>query len=256
MSDARSSPPLARIAQRLRAHDWLAAAIEVAIVVLGIFLGFQVTEWNEKRQDRVREVSLMLNIARDLHEDVKEMEENIRTASSRMASLDHVLGLAGDWNPPTQFPSSRFSIKVERVPPFDPKSGYSFGVETFILSFYDGNRFAYNALINADGPAVARDQDLLGTIQQYYASVDQLLTFERTLAESRLRVLDAMQAEGISAVDRSSFDQVASVVRANPPLRAAIENYWIYANRQVFLTRTLSRDAAGLAGRVEKEYGR
>lgn len=225
-------------------------------MVLGVFLGFQVTEWNKQRQDRAREVSLMLNVARDLREDVKEMDENIRTASSRMASLDHVLRLAGDWKPPTQFPSSRFPIKVEQVPPFDPQSGYSFGVEAFILSFYDGNRFAYNALINADGPAVVSDQNLLGSIQQYYASVDQLLTFERTLAENRLRVLDAMQAEGISAVDRSSFDRVAAIMRTEPPLRAAIENYWLYANRQVLLTRSLSQDAAGLAGRIEQEYQR
>ncbi len=256
MTEAPPSSPLARIAQRLRAHDWFAATIEVAIVVLGIFLGFQVTQWNEQRQNRAREVSLMLNVASNLRDDVKEMDENIRTASSRMASLDYLLRLAGDWDPPKQFPSSRFAIKVEPVPPFDTRSGYTIGIEIFILSFFDGNRFAYNALINADGPNITNDQKRLGEIQQYYASVDLLVTFERSLAENRLRVIDAMQAEGISAVDRSSFEEVASVVRANPPLRAAIENYWFYANRQVFLTRILSHDAARLAGRIEREYRR
>ena len=256
MTEAPPPSPLARIAQRLRAHDWFAAAIEVAIVVLGIFLGFQVTQWNEQRQSRAREVSLMLNIASNLRDDVKEMDENIRTASSRMASLDYLLRLAGDWAPPKQFPSSRFTIEVEPAPPFDPRSGYTFGIEAFILSFYDGNRFAYNALINADAPNVINDQKRLGEIQQYYASADLLVTFERTLAENRLRVLDAMQANGISAVDRSSFEEVASVVRADPPLRAAVENYWFYANRQLFLTRILSRDAARLAGRIEREYRR
>lgn len=226
----------------------------MAIVVLGIFLGFQVTQWNEARQNRASEVSLMLNVARNLRDDVKQMDENIRTASSRMASIDYLLRLAGDWNPPKEFPSSRFAIKIEPVPPFDVRSGYTIGVEVFILSFYDGNRFAYNALINADDPNLINDQKTLAEIQQYYASVDLLLTFERSLAENRLRVLDAMQAEGISAVDRSSFEEVASVVRANPPLRAAVENYWLYANRQVFLTRRLSEDAAALAGRIEREY--
>ena len=256
MSEARPSSPLARIAQRLRAHDWFAAAIEVAIVVLGIFLGFQLTQWNEQRQNKAREVSLMLNVASNLRDDVKEMDENIRTASSRMASLDHLLRLAGQWDPPRQFPSSRFAIKVEPVPPFDPHSGYTIGIEAFILSFFDGNRFAYNALINAEGPNVVNDRKRLDEIQQYYASVDLLLTFERSLAENRLRLLDAMQAEGISAVDRSSFEEVAAVVRADPPLRAAVENYWFYANRQVFLTRALSHDATRLANRIEKEYRR
>lgn len=256
MSQAPSSSPLARIAQRLRAHDWFAAAIEVAIVVLGIFLGFQVTQWNEQRQSHAREVSLLLNIASNLRDDAKEMEENIRTASSRMASLDHLLRLAGDWSPPKQFPSSRFAIKVEPVPPFDAGSGYTIGIESFILSFYDGNRFAYNTLINVDGPSLIRDQKMLGAIQQYYASVDLLQLFEQSLAENRLRLIDAMQVEGISAVDGKSFEEVAAVVRVNPPLRAAIENYWFYANRQIFLTRQLSRDAVALAGKIEQEYRR
>ncbi|QDP19266.1 hypothetical protein [Sphingomonas xanthus] len=254
MSKAPSSSPLARIAQRIRAHDWFAAAIEVAIVVLGIFLGLQVTQWNEERQDRAREISLMMNVARNLREDVAEMDENIRTASSRMASLDYLLRLAGDWDPPREFPSSRFAIQVEQVPPFNRQSGYAIGIEAFILSFYDGNRFAYNTLINADGPNLIDDQMMLGEIQQYYASVDLLLTFERSLAENRLRILDAMQKEGISAVDGKSFQEVASIVRANPPLRAAVENYWLYANRQVYLTRRASADAADLADRIERKY--
>jgi hypothetical protein len=254
LTEAPASSPLARIAQRIRAHDWFAAAIEVAIVVLGIFLGFQVTQWNEARQHKAREVTLMLNVARNLRDDLKETDENIRTSSSRMASLDHLLRLSGDWNPPKEFRSSRFAIQVEKVPPFDERSGYTVGIESFILSYFDGTRFAYDALINADGPSLINDQKMLVEIQQYYAAADLLHLFEQSLAENRLRLLDAMQAEGISAVDRSSFGEVAAVVRANPPLRAAVENYWFYANRQVFLTGQLRDDAAALADKIEREY--
>ena len=256
MTEARASSPLARIAERLRSHDWVAAAIEVAIVVLGVFLGFQVTQWNDERQSRTREASVLLNIARNLRDDLKETDENIRTASSRMASLDHLLRLSGDWNPPKEFPSSRFAIQVEKVPPFDDRSGYTIGIESFILSYFDGTRFAYDALINGDGPSLIHDQQMLVEIQQYYAKAELLHLFERTLADSRMRLLDAMQAEGFSAVDRSSFESVAAAVRNNPSLRAAVENYWFFANRQVFLTRQLAEDAAALANRIERDYGR
>ena len=255
MSEARPASPLARIAQRLRAHDWVAAAIEVAIVVLGIFLGFQLTQWNETRQNREREHSLMRNVARDLRADVKDMDETIRVAHSRMASLDHLLRLAGNWNPPREFPSSRSTIKVEQVPPFNPSAGYLIGIETFIFSFYDGNRFAYDALINA-GPTVVSDRERLREIAQYYAFADLLVESERGMREHRLLLIDAMQSEGISAVDGASFDRVAAVVRARPRLRAALENYWYYANRQIFLTRQLRRDAGALADEVEREYRR
>ncbi|QPD00191.1 hypothetical protein [Qipengyuania soli] len=252
----RKSPALflQRLARHLRAQDWTAAAIEFVLVVVGVFMGFQLTQWNEDRVSRAHEKTLMRNVARDLRDDVEEMDENVRTASSRMASLDHLLRLAGDWNPPKEFPSSRFSIQVEQVAPFDPKSEYRVGIEAFILSFYDGNRFAYEALINNDGVNVVQDQERLSEIQKYYALVDQLLTFEQSLAENRLRMLDAMQAEGISAVDGSSFEKVAQVVRQRPALRAAIENYWFYANRQVFLTKQLSAEADRLADEIEADY--
>ena len=198
----------------------------------------------------------MLNVARDLREDVIELNENARNAASRMASLDRLLQLAGGWNPPAEFPSSRFIIKVEQIPPFKPNSGYTIGIETFVLATYDGNRFAYDALINTDGPIVVRDQARLGEIQKYYATVDQVLTFEQGLTNTRFRLLDSMQTEGLSAVDRSSFESVALIVRRSPPLRAAIENYWLYTNRQVFVTRSLSSDAAKLANSIEAEYKR
>ena len=255
MSEGRPSSPLARIAQRIREHDWFAATIEVAIVVLGIFLGFQLTQWNEARQNRAREVSLMLNVARDLREDVKDMDETLRTAASRMAAIDQVLRLAGDWNPPREFPSSRFTIKVEEVPRFDTSRGYTVGMETFIFSFYDGNRFAYEALVNA-GPTVVSDRERLREIARYYASADLLAASERALSEHRIRVIDVMQAEGFSAVGPASFERVAMSVRATPRLRAALENQWYYANRQIFLTRQLSHAAGLLADRIEREYRR
>ena len=256
MSKAGSRLLFQRFTRSLRAQDWAAAAIEFVLVVLGVFLGFQLTQWSDDRRDRAREVSLMLNVARDLRNDVVELDENLQNASARMASLDRLLLLAGNWNPPAEFPSSRFVIKVEQVPPFQSNSGFTIGIEMFVLATYDGNRFAYDALINADGPVVVRDQVRLSEIQKYYASVDQIITFEQGLTNTRFRLLDSMQTEGLSAVDRSSFERVALIVRRSPQLRAALENYWLYTNRQVSVIRSLSSDAAKLAGKIETEYQR
>ena len=45
---------LARLAQRLRTYDWTAAAIELLIVIVGILIALQVSNWNQDRLDRVR----------------------------------------------------------------------------------------------------------------------------------------------------------------------------------------------------------
>lgn len=45
---------LGRIVAKLREHDWTAVFIEVAIVVAGVFIGLQVSNWNDDRKDSAR----------------------------------------------------------------------------------------------------------------------------------------------------------------------------------------------------------
>jgi hypothetical protein len=61
---------LRSLAQALRRQDWLAIAIEFLIVVAGIFVALQVTDWNEQRQLRARELNYLQRMA----EDVARME--------------------------------------------------------------------------------------------------------------------------------------------------------------------------------------
>jgi hypothetical protein len=46
---------LQRISKALRQQDWFTVVIETLIVVFGVFIGLQVNNWNESRQDQQRE---------------------------------------------------------------------------------------------------------------------------------------------------------------------------------------------------------
>ena len=48
-----------RVAARLRAQDWFAIIIELAIVIVGVFIGTQVSNWNQERLEK-REAQRML----------------------------------------------------------------------------------------------------------------------------------------------------------------------------------------------------
>ena len=48
-----------RVAARLRAQDWLAITIEIGIVIVGVFIGTQVSNWNQDRLEK-RETQRML----------------------------------------------------------------------------------------------------------------------------------------------------------------------------------------------------
>ena len=41
-----------RAVAKLRAQDWFAIAVELAIVIVGVFIGMQVSNWNEAASER------------------------------------------------------------------------------------------------------------------------------------------------------------------------------------------------------------
>lgn len=68
---------LSRIGRRLREHDWLAAATELVIVVVGILLALQVSNWNQDRVDRERGTRFIVRLEAEIASDQRSMDEAI-----------------------------------------------------------------------------------------------------------------------------------------------------------------------------------
>lgn len=60
-----------RLAARIRHHDWFAAGIELAIVVAGILIALQVSNWNQDRADAKRGRAYLERIRADLDTDLR-----------------------------------------------------------------------------------------------------------------------------------------------------------------------------------------
>jgi hypothetical protein len=60
---------LRRIIEAFRRQDWFTVAIETLIVVLGVFLGIQLGNWNEARLGRAQSVAFTRALEADLHAD-------------------------------------------------------------------------------------------------------------------------------------------------------------------------------------------
>lgn len=65
---------LMKLSARLRAHDWTAALIELLIVILGILIALQVSNWNQGRLDRARADSYYQRLQEELAADLTTME--------------------------------------------------------------------------------------------------------------------------------------------------------------------------------------
>ncbi len=55
-----------RLAARLRGQDWLAITIEIGIVVIGVFIGTMVANWNQSRLEQQESRRLLVQIQPDL----------------------------------------------------------------------------------------------------------------------------------------------------------------------------------------------
>jgi len=65
---------LRRLADSLRRQDWFAVVLEIGIVVLGVFLGIQVANWNEAQADRARELLLLGELHGEVADSIRQTE--------------------------------------------------------------------------------------------------------------------------------------------------------------------------------------
>ncbi len=77
---------LKRLATNIKKQDWFSVSLEFAILVLGIYLGLQVSEWQSQREAKKTQQQLMLRLT----EDLKNLErQNIKVITSLQRQLEN-----------------------------------------------------------------------------------------------------------------------------------------------------------------------
>ena len=75
---------LKRIGAALRARDWIAVALEFAIVVLGIFVALQAENWNQLRLDRQLEQAYISRLADETRANLDTLNQNEQIFESKV----------------------------------------------------------------------------------------------------------------------------------------------------------------------------
>lgn len=72
---------LRRITKHVKDQNWFAVGLDFFIVVIGVFIGLQVSNWNDARQDRADETIFL----QDLHDDIiLASQQSARTEAIRL----------------------------------------------------------------------------------------------------------------------------------------------------------------------------
>ena len=243
---------LRRLSQNLKEQNWAAICIEFVLLVVGVFLGIQVANWNEARTDRSREAVYLASLVKDIRGDIEDIDEINRVSTLRMSAMGYLLEQATGAPLPSDFDSARGRIKIEPSPPYAADNPNTIGIAMFILTTLDGNRLAYETMINTGGIGVIRDDALVREIQTYYSRVDKVRTFEAAMEINRVKLVDAQQQAGLSPVDAMPTAQIANAFANNPALLAAAKNYWLYTNRHLKLMKDLRVSAVHVVADIEK----
>lgn len=86
---------LRRVTAHVREQAWTAIAIDLVIVVAGVFIGIQVSNWNDARTAREREQALLVDLRAELADSIQQTQikqrafEQVNRSSTRaVAFLD------------------------------------------------------------------------------------------------------------------------------------------------------------------------
>lgn len=78
---------LRRISENVKSQNWFAVAVEFIIVVVGVFMGLQVQDWNEARKERVDEHGLISRLHVETLELLETQREELQGLSARASVL-------------------------------------------------------------------------------------------------------------------------------------------------------------------------
>lgn len=83
---------LRRLTDALRRQDWFTVAIETLIVVLGVFLGLQVNNWNEARLDKLAEAKILNRLQQEVPALVASRQVQLGFSERRRDALESAVG--------------------------------------------------------------------------------------------------------------------------------------------------------------------
>ena len=151
-----------RIRENIATHNWFAVSVDLAILVAGVFLGIQASNWNQARVDRAEARALRAQIVENLK--ANESDVAARTAYYRQVRAHALSALAA-----IKQPGDRLG-------------------EPFLIDAYQASqmwrrpfeRTAYDELQQSGVTRLIGDREIRGDLSSYYVSARG---FELTAAD-------------------------------------------------------------------------
>lgn len=82
---------LRRVIEHVRTQNWTAVVLDFVIVVAGILIAFQITEWNDARKDRAKEAVYLGRLDAEMDVILERLETGVTVARASSEAADMLL---------------------------------------------------------------------------------------------------------------------------------------------------------------------
>lgn len=150
---AKRAGPTGRLTAALRHQDWVAVAIELLVVVIGVLVALELNQWVEDRATRRLEHSYLLRLKEDLQMERQEADSFTGIVGERLAAVALLERIAAD-------PSTR--VQDPRMIPCAIES-VSWG------SYPPVHNISYSELQSTGRTSLIRSVQLRRALAEHYA---------------------------------------------------------------------------------------
>lgn len=194
---ASSTPPtrpqrpwtiLGRLSKAVREQNWFAVVLEVAIVIVGVVIGFQVTAWGQARSDVAKEQTYLRQLQADLDVTLRDVahEDSLRDALATPA----LLALLGSWGSGPPLPADSIVTLTRRM---------------LTVRTVQPTRGTAEALVTTGDLTLLRSDSLRAAITAYLGATQVLVAFQlRTVNmenDAFGRLIPEVGSNRVAAVD-------------------------------------------------------
>ena len=251
---------LKRLGDEAGRQNWFGVAVDLVILVLGVFLGIQVSNWNQGRLDRAEGREYRDQLYRDLESNQRELAFRVHYdgqilghAKAALAALDRpIADRPGDFIISAYEASNHIPQPIRRATYDEVQAA---GKANFL-----GDRMLRDRIANYY-VGMATMQRLFDNIPPYRETIRSALPF--TVQSQVLKDCpEILQTDSFGSVTpkladncRSGLDprlalQVAADVRAIPNLRWALNRVTADLDQKIVNARKLSEEAEKLQEQI------
>lgn len=169
----------ARLAAAVRRQDWFMVALEIAIVVIGVVIGFQVTSWGQERDLRDREDAQRAALREDFVANRQQLTDVLADLEVAVARQREMLRVVHGHSPrPSQDSLDMLVFSTVTFRRFKPVMG------------------AYDAMLSAGDLRLIRDPDLRSNLAQFAELADAGFEDEEQMTDLRVRLFGLLGEHG------------------------------------------------------------